>query len=516
MESNDIWKEVTKDNVIEPKFFYEDYNPTIKNINDKIRTPYDFFKLYFSDDLLDYIVNCTNQYAKYKKEKLEQKSKDNCSELMDIEFEEKSEIEIISEMNQIDCEKTEKNNILKTSLKWKDIKRDELELFIATYILMHIQRLPSIKMHFKKSKLISSKVPKFMSEWKFNMIKRFLHISHYESKNLEKIKYVVDKINNKSKFYFYPGYYVTIDERMISWKGRSSLVKYEPNKPTKWGFRPYILADTKTGFTFEIIINDDLKETYEFSKTENLVFSMMETTKLPHILVTDSFYTSEKIIESKKFGFIGSIKANRVTLPREEKDKKMKKHEIIFYSNNYGILTKFFDKKIMYVISNVHSNNVENILRWENKKRLNINIPSIIKDYSLQMKGVDKSNQLISYYELDKRTLKWWKRIFFHLIDLCIVNSWILYKLKTNKIISQLNFRINIIEHIKDKYNIIIPKPHIFHFPIKNEIRKTCRNCSLNDGKVLKRTKKNSTSIYSCSSCEVFLCIDCFSFYHNN
>lgn len=514
-ESNKNWREVNKDDTILPKFIYNDYDPIIKNINESTSTPYDFFKLYFSDNLLDYIVTCTNQYAKFKKEKYEKYEKSltyKTSDSMDSENERASiDLDLNYEKNDDDKEKIYERKAPKTSLKWKNLNRHELETFLASYILIHIQQLPSLKMHYNKSDIIFSKLPEFISEWRYNMIQRFLHISQSDSKDLEKFKYVLDDINNKSKFYFYPGYYVTIDERMISWKGRSSLVKYEPRKPTKWGFRPYILADNKTGFTFEIIITDDLKENYEYSKIENLVFSMMENLKQPHILVTDSFYTTEKILESKKFGFIGSIKANRVTLSNKEKNKKMKKYDKMFYANDYGLLTKFYDKKIMYVISNVHSNNIENTTRWDNKKKTNIHIPKVIKDYSINMKGVDNSNQLISYYELNRRTIKWWKRIFFHLVDMSIVNSWILYKLKTNKKISQLEFRMKIIEHIKEKSK----KIDLFHFPVKNELRKTCKYCILNNGKSMRGTSKNPTSLYSCSNCGVFLCIECFVLYHS-
>ena len=52
------------------------------------------------------------------------------------------------------------------------------------------------------------------------------------------------------------------------------------------------------------------------------------------------------------------------------------------------------------------------------------------------MKGVDISNQLISYYEIDIRMKKWWKRHFNHLIDIAVVNSFILYnKLGRNEIL---------------------------------------------------------------------------------
>ena len=72
------------------------------------------------------------------------------------------------------------------------------------------------------------------------------------------------------------------------------------------------------------------------------------------------------------------------------------------------------------------------------------------------MKGVDLSNQLISYYELNRKTIKWWKRIFFHLLDIAIVNSFIIYKKYLNANITQKQYRNEIIKTIIKKYNMKI------------------------------------------------------------
>ena len=40
------------------------------------------------------------------------------------------------------------------------------------------------------------------------------------------------------------GYNVTIDEYMIPFKGRHLAKQYIPSKPTKWGFKCYVLADS--------------------------------------------------------------------------------------------------------------------------------------------------------------------------------------------------------------------------------------------------------------------------------
>ena len=54
--------------------------------------------------------------------------------------------------------------------------------------------------------------------------------------------------------------------------------------------------------------------------------------------------------------------------------------------------------------------------RWskEEKKFIFEKFPNTIKKYTQYMNGVDKSNQLISYYEIYKMTYKWWKRISYH------------------------------------------------------------------------------------------------------
>ena len=67
------------------------------------------------------------------------------------------------------------------------------------------------------------------------------------------------------------------------------------------------------------------------------------------------------------------------------------------------------------------------------------------------MKGVVLSNQQISYYELNSKIYKWWKRIFFHLLDISIVNSYILYKKYNKSAITQKTFRLEIVKSIINK-----------------------------------------------------------------
>jgi len=55
--------------------------------------------------------------------------------------------------------------------------------------------------------------------------------------------------------------------------------------------------------------------------------------------------------------------------------------------------------------------------------------PVIVEQYNTYMGGVHKSDQLLSYYGFCHRTVKWWRRAFFHLVDTAIVNAYISYSL---------------------------------------------------------------------------------------
>ena len=47
-----------------------------------------------------------------------------------------------------------------------------------------------------------------------------------------------------------PGRELSIDEQMISFKGRLSFLQYMPKKPTKWGMKAFVLADSNTGYVY--------------------------------------------------------------------------------------------------------------------------------------------------------------------------------------------------------------------------------------------------------------------------
>jgi hypothetical protein len=58
--------------------------------------------------------------------------------------------------------------------------------------------------------------------------------------------------------------------------------------------------------------------------------------------------------------------------------------------------------------------------------------PSAVLNYNTYKTGVDGSDQMLSHYSFERKKIKWWKKLFFRLYDLVVVNAHILHN-KTSK-----------------------------------------------------------------------------------
>jgi hypothetical protein len=114
-----------------------------------------------------------------------------------------------------------------------------------------------------------------------------------------------------------------------------SFLQYLPNKPTKWGIKAWVLADSNTGYAWnlkiytgkwcysyydiEIIIGKDNDCDPEKNLTYNVVMSLTNdlSGKGYHVFC-ENFYTSPALFSDlKKKGFeaCGTVRMNRRGLP---------------------------------------------------------------------------------------------------------------------------------------------------------------------------------------------------------
>ena len=70
------------------------------------------------------------------------------------------------------------------------------------------------------------------------------------------------------------------------------------------------------------------------------------------------------------------------------------------------------------------------ILNQEGRRKQQIAKPTIIHNYNHSMNGCDRMDQAVSYYgQFERKTTKWWKKIFHWLLEVAQINAYILYSL---------------------------------------------------------------------------------------
>lgn len=120
------------------------------------------------------------------------------------------------------------------------------------------------------------------------------------------------------------------------------------------------------------------------------------------------------------------------------------------------VLVKWFDNRSVVLASNfVGVGEEDEVERWEQKKGQCVKIkrPEVVKKYNEDMGGVDKFDQLISFYRTTIRSRKWSLRMLTHAFDVAVVNSWLEYRrdqelqgTRPQLVIDLLDFKMKVAE----------------------------------------------------------------------
>jgi hypothetical protein len=83
------------------------------------------------------------------------------------------------------------------------------------------------------------------------------------------------------------------------------------------------------------------------------------------------------------------------------------------------------------MISTKHNFGFENVTDKFGRQKFK---PTVIVDYNNHMSGIDRADQMMSYYPMPRKCMRWYIKVFFHLVDVYLWNSNYLCNLQVSKI----------------------------------------------------------------------------------
>ena len=94
------------------------------------------------------------------------------------------------------------------------------------------------------------------------------------------------------------------------------------------------------------------------------------------------------------------------------------------------VVTVWQDTKPVTVLTTQHrpSATTTVVRKKIDGSKINVQCPQAIVDYNQHMGGVDIGDQYRKYYEVRTKSRKFYRYIFWFLLEICILNSYILYR----------------------------------------------------------------------------------------
>ena len=305
----------------------------------RIKTSLDAWKLLIDDSTLNFIVECSNDFAN--------ESVDN----------------------------------------W-NLTKEELEKFIGLLYLKGVMYQRNYPFEMLWSKTNGCPIfNKTMSRQRMREIKKFLQFDRRQNhqRNLQHDKFyfistILDCFAINLQCCYHPSSSLTIDEQLFPTKTRCHFTQYIPSKPDKFGIKFWILADVSSKYCYSIKPYLGRDETRQESLGTHVVQTLMEPLNNKGYNVTvDNFFTSKQLAElmlQVKTTIVGTVRNHRRELPPP---KKLALHDSCFFECGNLHLTRYQakSKKVMHILSTQHCSAVcqedgkkkpESVLFYNNNK----------------------------------------------------------------------------------------------------------------------------------------------------
>ena len=373
--------------------------------------PIDFLSLFLTDDFWNHITNETNRYAHQVLHSKELKPKSRFH-------------------------------------SWCDVSVPEMKAFLSLHLSMGLVDKPEIEDYWATFWLTYTPgFGKVMSRNRFQMILSFLHFSDNNEyvrsgepghDKLFKVRPVIEKIIPRFAEVYSPLKELSLDEMTIAFKGRSTLKCYNPKKPDKYGYRAYVLSESRSGYVLQWSMHTGQHaEGSSISSTHSVVRKLMAPyTGKGHEVYMDSYYTSPVIaceLAESDTGLCGTVRSTRQGMPKCLRPTALKLRsgdDPVFVRKGKLLSCAWHDTKRLTMLSTVHGNAcVQKRIRTKKNESgfRTINRPVCVDQYNNFMGGVDRSDQRMKTYLFPHRSRKWYHRIYNAILSLSVVNSHVIY-----------------------------------------------------------------------------------------
>lgn len=299
-------------------------------------------------------------------------------------------------------------------------------------------------------------ISQFMVRSKFLKIMKFLRFDDKTTRSNRvandkfcMIRELWDRFIKNSQACYTPDKHLTVDEQLLATKNRCSFIQYIPLKPDKFGIKFWILVEVTSkyilnGFPY---LGKDTDRPVSQLQGEYVVLKLIEPyVNKGHCVTADNFFTTLRLVEDllkKKTTYIGTIRKNKPELPTFV-NTNQKLYNTRFYENQNGCTLTVYQGKKDKNVSLLSSYHEQVSFDTESLKKK----PNVVESYNKTKFGVDAIDNMTKIYNVKCRSRRWPVVVFFNILNLAAINSWILFKSINKSKITRQTFIRSLIDEL--------------------------------------------------------------------
>lgn len=394
--------------------------------------------------------------------------------------------------------------------RWHATNSEEMKAFIAINIIMGIKDLSVYVDYWSTDPILHDPfVANIMPRRRYEKLCQFMHCSiaadEDRADKLTKVRPLITLCQRNFNACFAPSKDLSVDEAMVQFDGRLSWKQYLPNKPVKWGIKLWCLCDAATGYCLAFMVYTGA-ETGDVAPTHDLgyrvVMELMSAylNQQRHVYADNYFTTVTLAKELLRCGtyLCGTTRSHRREFPKSLASATLQPGESLKWTNDDGVmLLKWRDKRDVFMVA-TNDAGLDEVKRVRQRNvEVDLPVPTCVKRYNGLMGEVDRLDQLRAYYSVGHSGKRWWKYIFWGLLNIGIINAYILWKMANQHLPAHTRatslkvWKLRLIHDMVDSYETT---------------------------RVARRTVKGRfvESRFGCDRCKAYLCGSgpCFLAYH--
>ncbi|XP_039618136.1 piggyBac transposable element-derived protein 4-like [Polypterus senegalus] len=322
--------------------------------------------------------------------------------------------------------------------RWREIDESELRAYLGLLVLAGVYRsqgeAASRLWHPETGRPVFCAT---MPLKRFCALSAILQFDNRESRaarratdNLAAFREVWDRWAERLPLMYHPGPDVTLDERLLTFRGRCPFRQYMPNKPGKCGIKLWVVCDAQSSYAWDIQVCTGRAEgkasaaASEKKQSQRIILDMTRDLR-GHNVTCDNVFVSCELgqeLLKKQVTLVGTMRRNKQELPAA---LTLTRHRKVFssvfaFTPTTTVVSYIPKKQTNVVLLSTFHKDAQVSDRVDKK-------PVMILDHNRNKGGVDNLDKVTATYSCQRKTARWPLALFFKIIDISTFNAFVIW-----------------------------------------------------------------------------------------